>query len=97
MRSGQNWYQIRNKICYKAKVNKLSVGKGHLCEQASKFHLSYVNVYFTDQNIMQRNRILKVLKCKNKIYEQIELKDEMRKNGVICLAIIFNFGVTVIK
>ena len=97
MRSGSNWYQIRNKTCYIPKVSNFSVGKGHLWEPALKFHLWYVNVYFTDNNIMQRSRILKVLKCKNKIYERIGLKDEVRKNGVICVVIIFTSGVRVIK
>ena len=45
----------------------------------------YVNVYYTDPNIMQKetpwNWILKVLKCENEIYQRIERKENMRKIG----------------
>ena len=44
-----NW----NKTCYTANVSKFYVEKGYPCQQASKCHLWYVSVHFTDHNIMQ--------------------------------------------
>ena len=43
------------------------------------------------------NWILKVLKWRNEIYQQIELKEYRWKTGVICLAILFISRVMVIK
>ena len=40
---------------------------------------------------------MRVLKCKNEIYERIELKRVEEKNGLICLVIMFNTGGMVIK
>ena len=36
-----------------SQVSRFYVGKGYLCSQVSKCHHWKVNVYFTDQNIMQ--------------------------------------------
>ena len=44
-----------------------------------------------------QNQILKVLKCRNGIYQRIELKEQMEKNGVLCLVIMFTPRVMVIK
>ena len=45
----------------------------------------HVNVYFTDENIIQNEDPMelnfKVLKCKNEIYQRIELEEQMRKMG----------------
>ena len=47
---------------------------------------------------MQRsNWILKVLKCKNKIYQPIELEEQMKKIRVVFLVIMFTPGVIVFK
>ena len=39
---------------------------------------------------------MKVLKCKDEMYQPIETNKQMQKNGVICLAIMFNPEVMVI-
>ena len=75
--------------------NRISILTG--LKVSSKWH---VNVYFTYQNIMQRGTsrkwLLKVLKCKDEMYQPIETNKQMQKNGVICLVIMFNPEVMVI-
>ena len=40
---------------------------------------------------------MKVLRCRNEIHQQIELKEKMKKNDVICLVIMFISRVMIIK
>ena len=80
---GPNWYQIGNKIYFIPKVSKFYVGKGYLCQQASKCHHCQVNVYFTDKNI--RSIKLEFLECKGELNQEIELKEQMKKMGLKCL------------
>ena len=46
-----NWDQ---NISYKPKVRKCYVQQEYLCSQDCECHIIYVNMYFTDQDIMQR-------------------------------------------
>ena len=98
---GPNWYQIGNKSCYMPQVNNFSVEKGHLCEQTWKYHLWHLDVYFTDQNIIQSGKPMELN------FEGLEMQkwniptDRAQKvdkeNGVICLVTRFTPGVVVIK
>ena len=45
---GPHWYKIGNKACYIPKVDKFYVEKEYLLQQAWKYHLWHVNMYFTD-------------------------------------------------
>ena len=63
--------------------------------KVSSLAWKYVS-YRTKQNA-KGDRILEVLKCKNKIYQLIELEEYMKKNGLIFLVIMFTSGVLVIK
>ena len=54
-------------------------------------------VFYRPEHNAKRNLILKVLKCKNEAHQQIELKELMKQNGVICLVAMFTPGVTIIK
>ena len=58
--------------------------------------------YFTDQNgpkgeITTSKWILTIFKYKNECYKQLERKKWMKKNGVICLASMFNSWVMAFK
>ena len=48
---GLNWYQIRSKTYYIPKVSKFSVKKDI---SVDTLEISFLNAYFTDQNIKQR-------------------------------------------
>ena len=54
-------------------------------------------VFYRPEHNAKRNLILKVLKCKNEAHQQIEFKELMKQNGVICLVAMFTPGVTIIK
>ena len=51
---GPSWCRIGSKTCFIPKVSKFYVGKGYLCQQASKFHHCQVNVYFTGKCVFYR-------------------------------------------
>ena len=88
---GPSWYQIWNKTCYVPKVRNSYAEKGYLYQQAWKYHLWHVNVK------IPWNWILKVFKSRNKIYQQMKLKVQMRKMGSFFLVIMFTPGVMIIK
>ena len=92
MRLGPNWYQIGNRTCYIQKVSKFYAEKGYLCQQAWKCHLLHVNMYFTDQNIMQEGDSTKLnfegLEMQKWNNQRIELEEQMKKMGSFCLVIM---------
>ena len=84
-----NWYQIGNRTCYIQKVSKFYAEKGYLCQQAWKCHLLHVNMYFTDQNIMQEGASTKLnFEMQKWNNQRIELEEQMKKMGSFCLLII---------
>ena len=96
---GPNWYQIRNRTCYIQKVSKFYVGK-RISIVTCKYVL-HVNMYFTDQSIMQRGDSTKLnfkgveMQKRNVPTERAQRADE--NNGFICLVIMVISGVMIIK
>ena len=76
---GQIGIKLEAKHVIYQKLAHFYVEKGYLCQQAWKCRLWHVTVYVTHQKLIQRgtqwNWIWKVLKCKNKMYQWIELKE----------------------
>ena len=99
---GPNWYQVDSKTCYIPEVSIFYVEKWYLCQQAWKFycHLWHVNLYFTEQNKVQRDPLelnfegLEMLKLNNPTDGAQGLDEE---NLVICLVIMFTLRIKVIE
>ena len=49
MESGQNWYQVGNKICL-AKVSKCYIKKEYLCQQAGKSSFTWRCVFYRPEH-----------------------------------------------
>ena len=82
MGSGLNWNQIKNKTCYIPKVSKLSEEKKTSMltglkelSLACKFYRPEHNAEEVGGRATLWNWILKILKCKNEIFQRIELKE----------------------
>ena len=83
-------------------VGKFSVEKRYICEQGRKCHNCPVNMYFTNQSMIQRGGDPMKLNFEGlqmqKLNIPIDRVQKVRKeNGFICLVIMFTPAVTVIK
>ena len=86
---------------YIPEISKFKIEKDYLCQQAWKCHPWHVNVYFTDQNIMQKEYPMELnfesLEMQ-KLNISIDIVQRVNgKNGVICLVIMFDPSVTITK